>query len=174
MTAAVPAGGRIRAVTAADLPALKDIIAANDLFPPDLLDGMLAGHLAGDDGELWCILADPDPVALAYCAPERMTMGTWNLLLIAVHPERQGKGAGTSLVRHAEREVAAAGGRLLLVETSGLPGFARTRAFYPRCGFAPEAVIRDFYAAGDDKIVFRKTLPPGRSEDSAQQMETAR
>jgi hypothetical protein len=36
--------------------------------------------------------------------------------------------------------------------------FARTRAFYLREGYAQEARIREFYAVGEDKIVFRKAL----------------
>jgi ribosomal protein S18 acetylase RimI-like enzyme len=47
---------------------------------------------------------------------------------------------------------------VLLVETSGLPAFARARAFYRARGFDEEARIRDFYAAGEDKIVFWKAL----------------
>jgi ribosomal protein S18 acetylase RimI-like enzyme len=52
----------------------------------------------------------------------------------------------------------ARGERLLLVETSGLASFERTRAFYRKCGYNEEARIRDFYKAGDDKIVYRKGL----------------
>jgi RimJ/RimL family protein N-acetyltransferase len=47
---------------------------------------------------------------------------------------------------------------MLLVETSGLPDFERTRAFYLKCGYEEEAHIRDFYATGEDKVVFRKVL----------------
>lgn len=42
--------------------------------------------------------------------------------------------------------------------TSGLASFERTRAFYRKCGYDEEARIRDFYRAGDDKIVYRKAL----------------
>ena len=80
------------------------------------------------------------------------------LLLVAVHPGRQGKGIGAALIAAVEQAIAARGARILLVETSGLPDFARTRAFYPRCGFAEEARIRDFYRAGEDKVVFRKVI----------------
>ena len=52
------------------------------------------------------------------------------------------------------------GERVLLVETSGLPGFERTRAFYRKLGYDEEARIRDFYQAGEDKVVFRKALAP--------------
>jgi hypothetical protein len=56
--------------------------------------------------------------------------------------------------------LAASGERVLLVETSGLPEFGRTRAFYLHLGYAEEARIREFYQAGEDKIVFRKALTP--------------
>jgi hypothetical protein len=49
------------------------------------------------------------------------------------------------------------GGRLLPVETSALPRYDRTRAFCAWCGHE-EARIRDYLAAGDDLVVFRKAL----------------
>ena len=48
--------------------------------------------------------------------------------------------------------------RTLLVETSGTDKFFRTRSFYEQIGYETEACIRDYYDAGDDKIVFRKAL----------------
>lgn len=41
---------------------------------------------------------------------------------------------------------------------SGLDSFELTRSFYRKNGYDEEARIRDFYRAGDDKIVFRKAL----------------
>ncbi|MGB5636047.1 MAG: GNAT family N-acetyltransferase [Waterburya sp.] len=87
-----------------------------------------------------------------------MTEGTWNLYLIAVHPDYQGKGYGSSLLRYIEQMLAARGERLLLVETSSLARFEPTRGFYQKCGYEKEAQIREFYQAGEDKIVFRKSL----------------
>ncbi|MEO7713315.1 MAG: GNAT family N-acetyltransferase [Gemmatimonadaceae bacterium] len=146
-----------------DVPALKAVINATGLFPSELLDDMLAGYLGGHDGvDLWLTVDDDGPerrpIAVAYAAPERMTSGTWNLYLIAVHPEHQSKGVGATLVRHIESVLGARGERVLLVETSGLPEFERTRAFYLANGYHEEARIREFYAAGEDKVVFRKVL----------------
>lgn len=150
--------GAIRVMAGHDLPALRAVIDATGLFPSDMLDGMAAAFLRDPTSEFWLTCDDGAPVGVAYCAPERMTDGTWNALLIAVHPTHQGRGVGAALMAAVDRMVAARGGRIVLVETSGLPAFARTRAFYRRLGYTKEARIRDFYAAGEDKIVFRKAL----------------
>lgn len=95
-------------------------------------------------------------IGVAYCEPERMTDQTWNLQLIAIHPNHQGQGHGGKLLRYVEETLKAHGGRMLLVET--LASFNLAQAFYRKHSYEEEARIRDFYAAGDDKIVFRKVL----------------
>ena len=87
-----------------------------------------------------------------------MAEGVWNLYMLAVHPDHQRQGRGTVLVQHVEQALTAKSARLLLVETSGAKSFERIRAFYRALGFTEEARIRDFYKAGDDKIIFRKAL----------------
>lgn len=120
---------------------------------------MTSPFLASEAGEeRWLTYYDGSPWALAYYVPERMTDGTFNLLLIAVHPDRHGQGIGAMLIAHVEADLAARGGRVLLVETSGLDAFAGTRGFYRFIGYDEEARIREFYAAGEDKVVFRKAL----------------
>ena len=150
----------IRPYRPADLPAVKAVIDATELFPSALLDDMVpaAEADAAADGPFWLVHDDGGPTAVAYCAPEPMTSGTWNLLLIAVHPDRHDRGIGTALMRHVEGLLAERGARVLLVETSGTDGFERTRGFYRRLGYAEEARLRDYYDAGDDKVVFRKAL----------------
>ena len=54
----------------------------------------------------------------------------------------------------------AAGGRRLYAETSGRAQYRPTRRFYRRAGFRREARLRDFYAPGDDKLIFVKELSP--------------
>jgi ribosomal protein S18 acetylase RimI-like enzyme len=78
--------------------------------------------------------------------------------LVAIAPDRQGQGRGRKLLHEVEQTVANKGGRMLLVETSGMPEFDRVRSFYDHCGYEAEARIRDFYKVGDDKIVYRKAL----------------
>lgn len=154
----------IRPPVTADLPALKRVIESTDLFPPIMLEEMMEGHLMAShlngspDPALWLTFDDPNPIAIAYAAPEPMTDGAWNLYLIAVHSGYHGKGIGRALMGYIEDSLAVEGQRILLVETSGNADFERTRSFYRQSGYEEEARIRDFYQAGEDKIIFRKAL----------------
>jgi ribosomal protein S18 acetylase RimI-like enzyme len=150
----------IRPVCRTDLPALEAVLETSGLFPPDLLPDMVGPFLdQPETKEIWLTyVRDEVPIALAYCVPERMTDGTWNLLAIAVHAAAQGAGVGGALTKHLEDLLGARGQRLLLVETSGLETYQRTRSFYSNQGYRQEACIRDFYAAGEDKIVYAKSL----------------
>ena len=108
--------------------------------------------------DLWFVADDNGLKGVLYCAPEPMTKGTWNVLMLLVDPDHQGQGYGSKLMQAAEQALIAQGDRLLIVETSSLDAFEGARAFYAKCGFTQEARIRDFYEAGNDKIIFRKTL----------------
>lgn len=83
----------IRALLPGDLAAVKELIAANELFPPEMLDEMTESFFNSSGGDArWLTAVDSvasEPIAVAYYAPEKMTDGTWNLLLIAVHPRCQ-------------------------------------------------------------------------------------
>ena len=55
------------------------------------------------------------------------------------------------MVRQAE-------GRIFLIETSSMPYYELTRRFYIKHGYEQHAAIRDFYAEGDDMVIFRKRM----------------
>jgi GNAT superfamily N-acetyltransferase len=77
------------------------IIDATGLFPSDMLDDMLVGYFNGDASEdFWLTIDEEGLLAIAFYVPERMTQGTWNLLLIAVHPDNQRHGYGSALLHH--------------------------------------------------------------------------
>lgn len=143
-----------------DLTSVRHIIDDNQMFPSEYLDGMAEGYLNSSSEELWFVAEDPAAgvVAIAYCAPERMTNGSWNLLLIAVLKQYQGQGVGSRLIQFTENVLRQNNARILLVETSGMPEYKLTRAFYPQCGYQQIAVIPDYYDQDDDKIVFCKSL----------------
>ncbi|MBQ4879111.1 GNAT family N-acetyltransferase [Pseudoalteromonas luteoviolacea] len=150
----------IREMSSSDLSAAKLIIEDNKMFPSELLNEMSTPFLSQTSEEKWFVVdsCDKQVIAIAYCSPERMTAGTWNLLLIAVLPSHQGHGVGRLLIEHIESALVQKQARIMLVETSGLPEYERTRKFYPQCGYTPVAVIPEYYGQGDDKIVFWKSL----------------
>lgn len=146
-----------------DMTALIALADAVGLFQPNELkelSEMLSDYFSHDSDRdrFWITDDDSGVVGVAYCEPEPITDGTWNLQLLAIHPDRQGQGRGTNLLSYVEETLRVRGGRILLVETSGLPNFHRTRAFYCKCGYDEEARIRDFYKAGDHKIIYCKAL----------------
>lgn len=151
---------KIRACEKGDLERLKAIIDTSGLFPSELLEGMMTDFFTNPQTQdIWLTkLIHHEPVAVAYCAPERLTAGTYNLYLIAVHKDFQGKGIGSQLMNHVELLLNSQGHRVLLVETSGLPEFELTRKFYDKCNYSREAVLRDFYDEGEDKVIFWKKL----------------
>lgn len=93
-----------------------------------------------------------------YFAPAAMTVGTWYIWWIVVARSLHGRGIGSTLLRHAEEAARQAQGRMLLIETSSLPHYQPTRCFYEKHGYEPAAVLHDYYAPGDDMVVFRKRL----------------
>ncbi|HEY9847142.1 MAG TPA: GNAT family N-acetyltransferase [Candidatus Caenarcaniphilales bacterium] len=157
----------IRLITSDDTDALIVLADSIELFSSDELEElrhMLTDSLSkdGDTHPFWITDDDDGLVGLAYCEPERMTNGTWNLQLIAVHPAQQRQGRGAKLLLFVEQTLADRGARILLVETMGTPDFEHVRAFYRKNGYDEEARIHEFYAEGADKIVFHKALSSQR------------
>jgi ribosomal protein S18 acetylase RimI-like enzyme len=153
----------IRSISPDDTEALIALAESIELFSSDELEElrqMLVDSLSqdGDTAPFWVTDDDGGLVGLAYCEPERMTSGTWNLQLIAVRPTHQRQGRGGGLLSFVEQTLKDREARILLVETMGTPEFEYVRSFYRQHGYEEEARIRDFYAEGADKIIFRKSL----------------
>jgi ribosomal protein S18 acetylase RimI-like enzyme len=101
---------------------------------------------------------DGQVAGFAYFAPAAMTDRTWYLYWIAVSKQIQARGIGAKLLHYAEEAIKKANGRLFLIETSSLPHYNLTRKFYLKHAYEQHAVIRDYYADGDDLVIFRKHL----------------
>jgi len=156
-----------RTARAEDVEQIRALALDNGLFAADEMDGFdegLQGYLDGSAaGSTWLVaVGDVGRVeGAAFVAPEPFGDRVWNLYFLAVRPEGQRAGAGSLLVAHVEGQLRAAGeaeARVLVVETSSTEAYAGARAFYERRGFDREAVIREFYGPGDDKVVFWKSL----------------
>lgn len=86
------------------------------------------------------------------------TQSSYDLYWIAVDPSQQGQGLGGRLLRETERLAVASGATCMYAETSGRPQYGPTRAFYARTGYEVAATLKDFYAPGDDKVIFARRL----------------
>ena len=148
----------------ADTPDLVAMTAATGVFKPsevdtlrEVLDDYYAYEMAAG-ARCFVLEQKGELVGFEYHAPEPMTDGTWTLWWIVVKPHTQGRGLGARLLRHAEDDARARGARVLFIETSGMPQYDPTRRFYLKYGYDQEARLRDYYAPGDDQVVFRKAL----------------
>jgi len=150
----------IRPTKQDDINELTHVLDGTELFPSEMLPDMISGFLSDEDSEdIWLTCeTGGKPIGFCYAVPEQLTEGTWNMLAIAVLPTEQGSGAGGAMVKHLENRLHAQGNHVLIADTSGTDEFAQTREFYHKNGYVEEARIRDFWAKGDDKIVFWKSL----------------
>jgi len=82
----------------------------------------------------------------------------WDLYWIAVDPAAQGAGLGMALVRFMEADLRERRARKVFIETGGKTSYGPTRGFYEAAGYAEIARIPDFFAVGDDKVIFGKDL----------------
>jgi GNAT superfamily N-acetyltransferase len=154
----------IRPTTVTDRPTLIALADATGVFKP--MEIVALGEVFDDyhthNAELGhrsiTLEEQGRIVGFAYFAPAAMTDRTWYLYWIAVEKSEQGRGLGRVLLDDAEREITRSDGRLLLIETSSLPHYEPTRRFYAKHGYDQATVLRDFYADGDDMVVFRKRL----------------
>ncbi|RJX34985.1 MAG: GNAT family N-acetyltransferase [Desulfarculus sp.] len=148
-------------------PALIRALAADSgFFRPDevavaqeLADTRLAQGLASGYHFLFAQAAE-GVLGYACYGPIACTLGSWDLYWIVVRPDQQGRGLGAELLARAEARAAAAGGRSMYVETSSRPLYDPTRRFYEARGYRVLAVLSQFYAPDDDKVIYGKRLDP--------------
>jgi len=143
-----------------DIPAIKKILNTIELFPAEMLENMISDYLNNSESEeLWFVFEENNQaIGFGYCAPEKLTNGTFNLYAIGVQGDIQSKGIGSKMMSYLEKELADNGARVLIVETSSTEDFKLTRRFYEKLDYTKEAVIRDFWDEGDDKVIFRKKI----------------
>ncbi|HEU4647558.1 MAG TPA: N-acetyltransferase [Gemmatimonadales bacterium] len=157
---------RLRSLTAADRGRIEAITRAVGVFHPEevpvaleVFDGAVAGspdYIAlgaeVDGGSAGAMLA-----GWICWGPTPCTRGTFDLYWMAVDPALHGAGVGTALLTAMEERLRGVA-RLIVVETAGRDDYAPTRGFYEARGYQPTARIPDFYAPGDDLVVYTKAL----------------
>ena len=123
----------------------------------EVIDSYL--HDSVQSGYYVLIAENSSHVAGYVCyGPTPLTESTWDIYWIAVTPEKQGKGVGSTLMEAAEKSIKGLGGRLAIIETSSIASYEKTRRFHIRQGYEMVARVPDFYAFGDDKLIMQKRM----------------
>jgi ribosomal protein S18 acetylase RimI-like enzyme len=151
----------LRNLRAADRPRLEEITRATGIFRENETDVALEVFDAAVAGspDYTAVAADLDGRLAGWICwgPTPCTVGTVDLYWMAVDPMLQGLGIGSVLLTEMEQRIAD-WARLVVVETSGRADYQPTRAFYQSRGYQIGAIIPEFYAPGDDQVVYLKQL----------------
>ncbi len=158
------AAGRIRPIRPTDLSDILSFLKDTASFRPGELsvaEEVLGESLkqgAGLHYRSYVMVKDGHPVGWVCWGRTPCTVGTYDLYWIAVDRAHQKKGTGTALIEYAEKQMSLQGGRMIVVETSGQALYHLAQRFYARHGYSEAARVRDFYAQGDDKVVYVKRI----------------
>lgn len=123
----------------------------------ELVDDRLA---RGEASGYFFLFAEEADRLLGYTCfgPIPGTSHSFDLYWIAVDPLAQGRGLGRTLLTESEQLMSEQGARRVYAETSSRLQYKTTRAFYLACGYVREALLADFYAPDDGKVIFVKVL----------------
>jgi len=152
------------AVFARDKEAVNNIVHATHMFSDEeanvaielveacLREGKLSGYLF--------LFAELDGAVVGYACYGKVpgSVSSYDLYWVAVHPNYQGRKIGSLLLTQVEKQASFLGGDKLYIETAGKSLYQKTRSFYEKMGYQKEAVLKDFYAPADDKIIYMKRI----------------
>ena len=159
-----PAGFFRHRVVPDDRDRVRAMVESTGFFSPEeadvaveLVDERLAkGAASGYE----FVFAQIDAETVGYACFGRIpaTRSSFDLYWVAVRGGQQRSGLGRALLEEVERRVREMGGGRIYADTSGREQYAPTRAFYKAMGYAQAAVLPDFFAPGDDKVIFVKPV----------------
>lgn len=99
--------------------------------------------------------------------PIPATAESFDIYWIAVHADERRCGLGAALLARSEAQIAAAGGRCVWIDTSSRDDYAPAHRLYRAAGYREASRLEGFYAPGDAKLIFAKTLAISRAPDRA-------
>lgn len=147
-----------------DLDAISQIVKSSGFFSPAEIE--LACELAEDRLEhgrqsaYQFLFAEQNGLVAGYTCFGLIpaTAGSYDLYWIAVAKALRSRGLGKALLQKTEDLIRGLDGKHLYAETSSRDQYVPTQRFYENCHYIPEAILMDFYAPGDSKIIYSKVL----------------
>lgn len=150
----------IRPATGEDLDTLSCLVEKVELMSGDMLAQSMAPFFDNNPDNELCMIAELgiEIVGFYYARQEEMADKVWNMLIIAIDNNVQGKGLGRQLVAHLEQQLREQKQRMLMIDTSSDAQFKSTQQFYKNFGYKHVAAIPNYWMKGEDKITFIKQL----------------
>lgn len=106
---------------------------------------------------LWCA-AGLDTVGFCCFGPVPLAPGRFELYWIVVDRAVRRKGVASLLIESAEQRMVRRGCSCVYLDTSSREQYLPARRLYEKHRYRKEAVLRDFYADGDHRIIYRKRI----------------
>jgi len=151
-------------VERADVERIRSVTESTGFFYPEEVD--TAVELIEDrlDKGPQCgyhfLFAEEDGQTVGYTSygPIACTRTSFDLYWIVVAGSYRGKGLGKQILDASEKAIRGLGGNRVYIETSMRELYEPTRGFYLARGYSPVAVLDDFYAPGDAKVIYLKVI----------------
>jgi ribosomal protein S18 acetylase RimI-like enzyme len=147
-----------------DVSSIQNIVRSSGFFSAEEVEmavELVQENLSkGESSGYYFLFVEINERVVAYSCygPIPCTKESYDLYWIAVLHDMRGRGIGRELLERTERKVGEMGGKRIYLDTSSREQYEPTRSFYRANGYRQEAVLKDFYSPGDDKVIYVKQL----------------
>ncbi|MBI1884319.1 MAG: GNAT family N-acetyltransferase [Chlamydiae bacterium] len=157
---------RVREATPSDRERIEEILKASKVFSQAEVACALSLfeiylERGGADEYVFCCACDEADVVqgLICYGKASLTDAVYDLYWVVTHPVHQGRGIGSLLMEELDHRLKILEARMILAETSSRADYEKSRAFYRAHGYELVSTIQDYYALGEDLVVFGKRYP---------------
>ena len=147
-----------------DVDSIRNIVRSSGFFSSEEVEmavELLQENLSrGESSGYYFSFVEINERVVGYSCygPIPCTKESYDLYWISVLHEFRGRGIGRDLLQRTEEKIGEMGGKRIYVDTSSREQYEPTRSFYRAGGYEQEAVLKDFYFPGDDKVIYVKQL----------------